>query len=141
MTLKRLARTGRAALRGGAGIVGVRCEGQSPFVVERLSMRALARCAVAHSNKSILFPCTREGGSTHAPTARMLKSAAWGVLGGELHGEKLLKAGGLVFFFKLQKPGLMGLCNQSAINLASNLHSVLRGKPWLPLSGCRGALA
>ena len=39
MTLKRLARTGRAALRGGAGIVGVRCEGQSPFVVERLSMK------------------------------------------------------------------------------------------------------
>jgi hypothetical protein len=24
------------------------------------------------------FPCTREGGSTHAPTAGMLKSAAWG---------------------------------------------------------------
>jgi hypothetical protein len=65
-----------------------------------------------------------KGGSPMPPTVRMLKSAAWGQ-GGELHGEKLLKARKVIAFFKTAKnpsaeakPGLMGgvqsICNHSA---------------------------
>lgn len=50
------------------------------------------------------FPCTQDGGSTHASTARMLKSAPWGV--GASYSEKALKArAGLSFFSNCKKPG------------------------------------
>ena len=96
--------------------------------------------------RSTTFPCTREGGSTQAPTARMLKSAAWGA-GGPVARRKLLKAQGGLAFFKLQKnralngperhstsaPGCFAsapCCNQSAFSSSSQTLALPLGLPW-----------
>jgi hypothetical protein len=128
--LTRLSRTGRAALR-------MAQESSAQGSWSSLSMRALARCAATHSNKGILFSLAPERVAAPMPLRQECLKARQGGLGGQVAWRKLLKApgGGCLFFQTAKnpvaeaKPGLMGLCNQSAFNLKS----VLRGKPWLPL--------